>query len=110
MVVCKDKRTDRRGGASCGFCNCSNHLQPVKVTAAGRGSHAALEASAAAAARRHHQAVTTTEPSPRSSSRTTTTTTKKKTMPVERVDSTSPPAVLRAHEEVATRVDTPSRA
>ena len=30
----------------------------------------------------------------------TTTTTKKKTMPVERVDSTSPPAVLRAHEEV----------
>ena len=29
-----------------------------------------------------------------------TTTTNKTTMPVERVDSTSPPAVLRAHEEV----------
>ena len=37
------------------------------------------------------------QPSPRGSNCTTTTTTK---MPVERVDSTSPPAVLRAHEEV----------
>ena len=44
-------------------------------------------ASSAAVAARHQ----------RGSNCTTTTTTK---MPVERVDSTSPPAVLRAHEEV----------
>ena len=33
-----------------------------------------------------------------------TTTTNKTTMPVERVDSTSPPAILRAHEEATTGV------